>query len=319
MSLFKKITHITFLLTNAFWLINANATTYAMPAAGNDIVGEAQTVIIKRGDTLDSLSAKYDLSWYELVEANQNINPRILPYGQTIVIPTQHILPPYRQGIVINLPELRLYYFTPDGKYVMTYPVALGRRNWQTPLGVSAVVKKVPNPVWHIPKSIQEFAFKQRGEVYPDETPPGPDNPLGDFALFLTKRGYVIHGTNQQDSVGRYLSSGCIRLRKDDIKELFNLVNPRTKVTIVNHSIKAGWLGTQLYLKAQLPLFLDAPESEYNYNSVSMALDKVIKNHPAEINWQKVKAIVIDKSGIPQVVGVAAGAESTPALANNKR
>ena len=189
------------LLSCSTWTL---ATTYPMPPKGSDIVGQIMTVEAQSGDTLLKIANDYNIGWHEIMEANPDVNPQDLHSGQRIVIPTAYILPPFRDGIVINLAELRLYYFTRDKKYVLTYPVGLGRKEWRTPIVDSSIISKKKDPTWIAPDSIRDFVFEQTGKELPESIGPGPDNPLGNYAIYMAKAGYLIHGTNQPWSVGSW-------------------------------------------------------------------------------------------------------------------
>ena len=132
--------------TFAIYSITAQAAIYEMPAPGNDIIGQTITAHVQRGDTMDKLTRRYEVSYHELLEANPKLNPRRLRIGDILIIPSEYILPTYRKGIVINISEPRLYYFYPDGKHVFTTPVGLGRSSWRTPTMKTRVIKKEKNP-----------------------------------------------------------------------------------------------------------------------------------------------------------------------------
>lgn len=286
------------------------AKTYPMPTDGNDIVGQNVKWIVQEGDTLDKIASHYGLSWHEILEANQDIDTEHLQPEQELLIPLMRILPTERKGIVVNLAELRLYYFSPDGQEVITYPVGLGRRGqeWRTPLGETHVLWKKEKPTWHPPKTIKDMALKNYGKVLPDEVPPGPDNPLGAFAIYLAKPLIVIHGNNEPRSIGRYASSGCIRLHAQDIEQLFNLVEKGTPVTILNETSRAGWLGDKLYLKAHIPLRLEGLDEEskaFQVNSARKAIHRAMKGRSVRVDWKKIKQVLLEANGIPTEVGEA--------------
>ena len=284
----------------------ASAATFNLPKDGDDIVGKLLTIQIKKGESWDSLGKKYDLSWYELIEANQDLDPNKVLEHQKVLIPAQHILPRYRHGIVINMSELRLYYFTKDGKQVKTFPVTLGRRKWRTPIGKTYIVKKQANPDWHVPKTIRDYAKNERKLELPNVIKAGdPKNPLGRFAIYLGKKGYVIHGTNQPWTIGHFISSGCIRMRDGDIDEVFKLAERGVPVHIVNNPVKAGWLDGKLYLKAQLPLILNEVVSDDNHDSGDRAVKLATKDRPVTLYSRQVKAVTVQRKGIPKLVGVA--------------
>lgn len=280
----------------------AQAAIYHMPEKGDDIIGQIFTVQIQAGDTLTKISEKYEVSFHEILEANPNIHPRRLRIGDSVVIPTEFILPKYRQGIIINIPELRLYYFTPDGHYVFTTPVGLGRSGWRTPTMITKIISKVLNPTWHVPDEIIEHAAKQ-GVILPHNVPPGPDNPLGEYALYLARDGYLIHGTNDSNSVGKYFSSGCIRLYNDAIKTLYEMVATGTKVYILHHANKVGWFNGELYLEAHVPVSNTEPASSLNTQDPEAVIEAEAAKHPVHIDWNSVNRIAKQQLGIPQPAG----------------
>jgi lipoprotein-anchoring transpeptidase ErfK/SrfK len=173
--------------------------------------------------------------------------------GTRVILPTQHILPDTpREGLVLNLPEMRLYYYpkpsTGKPRTVVTFPVSIGRMDWATPLGLTRVTAKVINPVWYPPASIRA-EHEQEGQALPPEVAAGPDNPLGQYALQLGRPGYLIHGTDRPYGIGMRATHGCIRLYPEDIQRLFEEVPVGTPVRIVNQPYKAGWYRGVLYLR----------------------------------------------------------------------
>lgn len=293
------------LLVLCFFCAPIKAAIYPMPAPGDDIVGtEVFTVNVQNGDSSTKIRQRYEISFKELTDANPSVNFDRLKVGQEIVIPSQLILPQYREGIVINLVELRLYYFTPDGKYVLTYPVGLGRENWRTPTTITSVARKAANPTWYVPDSIREYTYERKGEELPDFIPPGPDNPLGAFALYLARRGYLIHGTNDQNSVGLYISSGCIRMQSEAIAKLYEIVPIGTPVYLIHHANKAGWLGSKLYLESHSSISLNEKPSYLNYKDAATAIEQVVADYPATVNWQLVQQTERQHRGIPVMIGV---------------
>lgn len=281
----------------------AQAAFYPLPSPGNDIVGEIRVIHVQKGDNTNKLMRQYELSYHEMLEANPKVRFSNLREGETVVIPTQFILPKYRKGIVINIPELRLYYFTPDGQYVFTTPVGLGRSGWRTPTMTTYVIKKEEQPIWHVPKEIAEYA-ENKGKILPDEIPPGPDNPLGGYALYLSYSGYLIHGTNDQDSVGKYFSSGCIRLSAEAVATLFSEVDVGTIVHIIHAPSKAGWSNSVLYLENHVPVSYNEQEEqiEKTQSGLEEIIDEVTKNRPVNIDWQRVNEVARQQTGIPEPI-----------------
>ncbi len=230
---------------------HAYSQMYKIPENGDDLIGELIIIEAQRGDRLEQIAQNYNISYQELRIANPG-TPNVLRQTTEIVIPSLYILPPeeYRQGIVVNLAEPRLYYFTPDGNYVFTAPVAVGRIGWRTPIFEGKVVRKTVNPIWTPPPSIRNHYLNKYGEVLPDSVGPGPDNPLGNYALYLSKDRILIHGTNDERTIGKYISSGCIRMYNNDIQTLFRMVQRNEPVAIIHHAIKIGDHGGNLYIEA---------------------------------------------------------------------
>ena len=162
----------------------------------SDLVGWMQTTSAKSEETLLDIARLHDIGQEEIVQANPGVDRWLPGEGTRVVIPSWHVLPAAaRTGLVLNLPEMRLYAFTDKGKTVHTYPVSVGRMDWKTPLGESRIVRKQKDPAWYPPESVKQEAAAD-GREMPEVVPPGPDNPLGQYALRLNLPGYLIHGTN---------------------------------------------------------------------------------------------------------------------------
>ena len=288
----------------------ASALIYNLPANGDNIVGENQVATVKVGDSLSSFAQRNDVGYYELLEANPRLDPMRIASGSRLLIPHQFILPHApREGIIVNLAELRLYYYPPDSGKVVIYPVGIGRIGWQTPVGQLTVIQKKENPDWRVPPAVAEDMAK-RGVILPPVIPAGPDNPLGNYMMRLSNYTYLIHGTNHPPGVGRRTSAGCIRMYPEDIEQLFAMVPMGTKVTIVNQAFKAGWLNGKLYLEAHTPLREQRAEYAGRYNSLwQEAITAATRNQSANVNWNVVQDITKKQMGVPQAIGLA----STPA------
>lgn len=235
--------------------------TYPLPNRSGDLVGQIQHIRASAEDTLDDIAARYGVSLHELSEANPALsNGKQLRAGTSLVIPSRYILPPkkYRRGIVINLAELRLYYFPKHRPIVITYPVGLGRAGWRTPIMQAHVTHKKRYPTWYVPESVRQDYYEQTGVFLPPSVPPGRNNPLGDAALYLSTQGYLIHGNAAAYSIGKFISAGCIRLYNKDINALYRIVTVGTPVTVMNQSMKAGCVGNTCYLEAHRPVKLPA-------------------------------------------------------------
>ncbi len=288
---------IFMLYTGVIW-----AATFTLPSSDTRLVGRLQWFQALPGDTFYSIGRRYDIGYYELVEANPGINPtRIIP-GTIIVIPTLHILPAtkLRHGLVINLAELRIYYYPEHSNYVITYPVGIGREGWNTPLGPSRIIQKIKNPTWYVPASIRDARAKE-GVYLPKSVPPGPDNPLGNYAMRLQQSTYLIHGTNDYHGVGRRSSSGCIRMLPEDVESLFSEVRVGTPVAIVDQPYKLGFSEGKLYFEAHVPLQEDA--RHIHFSEVKRDVLTAVSGTAISVNWQRLHKIAERQTGIPQVIG----------------
>lgn len=212
---------------------------YHLPEEGN-VVGEVYTVLVEEGETLLDIGRRHNVGYEAIRMANPDVSIWAPLAGTEVVIPDQHILPDApREGIVVNLSEMRLYYYSRPG-IVETYPISVGRDGFATPVGVTRTTVKVKDPHWSPPRSMREEAAA-RGEPPPTVVPPGPDNPLGRHAILLGLPSYLIHGTNQPDGVGMRASRGCIRMFPEDIESLYERVPSGTQVNIIDQPFKVGW------------------------------------------------------------------------------
>jgi len=218
------------------------------------VVGRPTVVLSKIEDTLYSLAQRYKFGASALIDANPDTDAWMPGAGQSLMLPSQYILPDVpRKGIVVNLPEMRLYYFPAHKNSVHIYPIGIGRQGWQTPLMDSFVSSIDEDPVWTPPVSIrQEYA--KAGLVLPPRVEAGPHNPLGEFSLRIGDTSYLIHGTNKPEGVGLRVSHGCIRLYPSHIRELASLITIGMPVRVVNQPIKYARIEGDLYIQAHQPL-----------------------------------------------------------------
>ncbi len=205
-------------------------------------------------DTLPDIARRFNIGYEEIVRANPGVDPWVPGEGRAIVVPTQFVLPDApREGLVINLAQLRVYYFPKakegEPQTVITHPIGIGKVGWQTPEGTTKVTGKRKNPTWFPPascaRSTRKKAIRCRRKV-----PPGPDNPLGAYMMTLGWPSYLIHGTNKPYGVGMRSSHGCIRFYPEDIAELYDEIPVGTKVTVVNQPFVFGWHDGALYVQA---------------------------------------------------------------------
>lgn len=288
------------------WAGIAAALTFPLPPAGESVVGHAQWTQSLPGDTFSAIGRRYDIGYYELVEANPGIDPEQIQPRTIVVIPSRFVLPPVpRVGIVINVAELRVYYY-PGNNTVMTFPVGIGRQGWSTPLGRNQIVEKTVNPVWNVPESIR--ADRAKAGVYlPKSVPAGPDNPLGGYAMRLSQRTYLMHGTNDYTGVGRRSSSGCIRMLPEDVEVLFSHVKVGTPVDIVDMAYKAGWNNGKLYLEAHVPLQEQETKSGVNLTAMRNTVTAATRARAGQLNWDMANQIAEAQNGVPQPIGYAGG------------
>ncbi|WP_414149660.1 L,D-transpeptidase LdtE [Enterobacter sp. BNK-18] len=238
----KRASLITLLLLGSLGALNsARAMDYPLPPAGSRLIGQNQTYTIQEGDNkLQTIARRFNTAAQLILEANNTIAPVNPAPGTVITIPSQMLLPDTpREGIVVNLAELRLYYFPPGENIVQVFPLGIGQLGLETPVTTTRVSQKIPNPTWTPTPGIRARSLEQ-GIKLPPVVPAGPNNPLGRFALRLgVGRGeYLIHGTSAPDSVGLRVSSGCMRMNAPDIKALFEQVRVGTRVQIINEPVK---------------------------------------------------------------------------------
>ena len=225
-----------------------HAERYALPKNGDSIIGQMSIITAKDSDTFIELARRFGLGFQEMVLANPNVDPWLPGEGTQVVIPTRYILPKTkREGLVLNLAEMRVYYYPKSSPgFVHTYPISIGKEGWSTPHSETKVIAKAKNPTWTPPESIRK-EHEEKDDPLPATVPPGPDNPLGKYAIRLGLSGYLIHGTNNPRGIGMKVTHGCIRLHPDDIHDLFSRVSVNTPVTIVNQPYKLAWVDGKLY------------------------------------------------------------------------
>ncbi len=200
------------------------ATVYDMDVKPKRLIGESKVHTVVKGDYFQQLAEQYDVGFLALLAANPKQDPFLLQIGEQVVIPNEMLLPYIsREGIVVNLPELRLYYFLPDENKVYVFPVGIGKQGLSTPLTNTYIGDKRKDPVWRPTQETQDRYFAEHGKYLAKEVPAGPDNPFGKYALRLGTSEYLIHGSNKRFGIGMRASSGCIRMYDDDIKWLFKM------------------------------------------------------------------------------------------------
>lgn len=288
----------------------ANALSFPLPEGKDSVVGETIAVIAEPGDDFHTLGRKYNIGYYAMLEANPHLNPDKPKPWSKVKIPSQFILPlAVREGIVINLSEMRLYYYPANKKIVYTYPIGIGRIDWSTPLGLGKVTDKVIKPTWIVPESIRQDRAKE-GIHLPKKVLPGPDNPMGDYKVNTSFSNYRIHGTNDPSGVGMRSSAGCIRMFPEDIKELFHMIKIGTPIHIMDKPYKFGWLTNNLYFEAHQPLQENGSKSEQQLESLAKA---ALAANNAHASIEVIKQMAKDHKAVPQLI--IGDEEGTPAPA----
>jgi L,D-transpeptidase ErfK/SrfK len=276
---------------------------------GDDVIGRLAMVRVEEGDTLADIARHFGVGLNAISAANPGVDPWVPRAGERIILPLSFILPDApRKGIVINLATMRLFHYKGNGaaQLVSTYPVGVGAEDRPTPPGPTRVVRKTARPTWHVPASIAE-RHRKKGDILPASIPPGPDNPLGEYALYLGKAGYLIHGTNKPASVGLQATNGCMRLYPENIKTLFGETPVNTPVLIVNQPYLVGRRDGALYVEAH-----GSPESSNSGELLKMhdKLRRMEKKSARQLDWNRIKAVEARSLGIPvPVSGPGQGSE----------
>ncbi|PCD01311.1 L,D-transpeptidase family protein [Halopseudomonas pelagia] len=281
------------------------ANEYPLLVPEQQIVGETFAIHAAYEDTLDDLGEEYGYGYLEMLAANPGVDPWLPGEGARVMLPGEHILPDApRKGIVINLPEYRLYYYPPEGDRVITYPVGIGREGWSSPLGETQVARKQANPSWYPPQSIRD-EHAAEGDFLPEVVPPGPDNPMGPFKMNLAMGAYVIHGTNKQFGIGMRVSHGCFRMRNEDINALFPQIPAGTQVRIINQPYKLALRDGQLLLEVHTPLDEHGLPSTIDRQAAIQQL--LAEQTPGFVNlhldWKKIRDAAFEENGLPTVIG----------------
>lgn len=308
------------------WLICAtlivprlvSANEYPLPAENSRLIGENTTTQVPNDKRpLESIAARYQVGLLNMLEANPGTDPWLPAAGSELTIPHQMLLPDTkREGIVVNLAELRLYYYPKGENKVIVYPIGIGQQGIMTPSMVTHISQKIPNPTWTPTPNIRK-RYAQDGVKLPAVFPAGPDNPMGLFALRLAYGSghYLIHGTNADFGIGMRVSSGCIRLRPDDIAALFNSVSEETRVQIVNQPVKyAIEPDGKRYIEVHQPLSRNEQDDP---QTMPLPLSKALKRfiNSEESDKALIEATLKRRSGMPVLVNLGeavSGAQTVP-------
>lgn len=290
----------------------AHATVYTLKNKDDMVFGEDHVVTTVYADSLYDLAAKYSLGSEEIIRVNPGMDPWVPGAGKKVIIPGRHILPPGpHEGIVVNLPEHRLYYYPKPKRgqpqEVITYPVSIGKMDWRTPLGLTHVIGKQKDPTWYPPESVRK-EHAANGDPLPPSVPPGPKNPLGEYAMRLAAGNgtYLIHGTNNPLAVGMPVTHGCIRMYPDDVKALFPLVPVGTPVRLINEPIKVAWVDGELLLEAHPPVDAQGQSFEPDVKEFSELLQKAVGDATVAIHWDYAREVLQKADGVIATVGLEA-------------
>ena len=253
-------------------------------AKEDDVIGRLAVMRLEKGDTLPDIARHFSLGINEISVANPGVDVWVPEAGGRIMLPLSFILPDaLRKGIVINLAAMRIFQFKGDRKSlaVSTYPVGIGSTERPTPMGQMYVGRKMIRPTWHVPASISED-HRKKGDPLPAKVLPGPQNPLGEYALYLNKSSYLIHGTNKPSSIGLKATNGCIRLYPEDVKKLYENTPVNTPVCIINQPYLIGQRNGIVYMEVHAPLEdSDAVELEKIYAK--------LRNRRARLTGEKLR------------------------------
>ena len=271
---------------------------------GESMVGRSQVYIARYEDTLPDIARRFGMGIAELRIANPGVDTWLPGEGAAIRLPSRFILPDApRSGLVINVAEMRVYYYPKGAPVVHTWPISIGRVGWETPLGETSIVRKKARPIWYPPDSIREESARS-GTTLPRAVGPGPDNPLGSHALYLGFPQYLIHGTNKPFSIGMRVSHGCVRMYPEHIVELFELLEPGTPVTLVHQGVKAGWAGDELYVEVHPNVGVPGEEARPSMTEVVSTLiaSTSTAGSPVTLDWKRVEEALATANGIPVAV-----------------
>jgi L,D-transpeptidase ErfK/SrfK len=280
-----------------------------LPADGSPVIGTNSTVTSHFKDTLFDIARMYGLGYEEIIRANPGVDIWLPGEGTRILLPNRRILPPgIREGIVVNLPEHRLYYFPKPGKnqrpVVMTYPVSIGKLGDSTPLGQTYISAKVEHPSWYPTQSIRK-EHADRGELLPKVIGPGPDNPIGDFKMRLGfgDGTYEIHGTNKPITVGMASTHGCIGMYPEDLAALYAQITVGTPVRMINVPVKVAWSGGALLIEAHPAVDAPHENSKPTLDQLADVLRDSAQHATVAILWDRARDVLEKADGVIATVG----------------
>lgn len=287
---------------------NAYAVTYNLPETSGDRVvassaGDTVSITVDHDQTLLDVARHFNLGQTEIVTLNPKLDRWLIKQGTVVRLPNRRILPDTpHEGITLNIAEYRMYYYPAHQPgTVRSYAHGIGRQDWQTPLGKTSVAKKVKDPAWHPPESIRR-EHAANGDPLPAIVPPGPNNPLGAYALHLNLPGeYRIHGTDVDKiyGIGMQITHGCVRMYPEDIEALYNSVPIGTPVYIVKQPIKVGWLNNTLYIEAHPDLEGEEKTQDQRYALALALIQKANNQEMPEFDQVALNQALKDLDGTP--------------------
>ena len=298
------------LITSVLAIVAASqsqADIFTLPPADVDVIGQVSTITASSNETLLDIARRYDLGQNEILLANPTVDRWLPEENSVVVLPNRFILPNVaRSGLVLNLPEMRLYYFPKpkpgENPIVITHPVSVGRMDWKTPLGKTSIISKKKDPDWRPPQSLKDEAIAAGDEPLPDIVKAGPDNPLGRYAMRLGIPGYLIHSTNKPYGVGMRVTHGCLRMYPEDIERLYEGIPVGTPVQLVNQPIKLGWLAGSLFVELHPPLDEDQDKYANYMQSVLDAIAEFTDQEEINLSGRTLWQTIEHQDGIPVAV-----------------
>lgn len=282
----------------------------SMPTYTKPYIGQMQQMTASYEDTLVHVGREYGVGFVEMRAANPSVDPWLPGAGTQLIIPTLNILPDApHEGVVVNLAEMRLYYYKTPNSEPITFPIGIGRDGLKTPLGPTTVTRKKAGPTW-----TPTERMRKEDPTLPVSVPPGPENPMGTNALYLGFPTIAIHGTNKPYGIGRRVSSGCIRLFPEDITQMFDMTPVGTKVTVVDQSIKAAWIGDRFFLEvhptqdqaAVMEHEGSVPDYQLSERDLSYIM-RVAGKDVQNLDWQKIRTVVKERKGYPIPIATKTG------------
>lgn len=319
-SVWMRVAKLSLKRFHVIWMTGLLISLVSVVSAANleiegDVVGEFELAASVASDTLSDLARAYDQGYLEMRQANPDIDPWLPGEDTEIVIPSRYVLPDTeRTGLVVNVPEMRLYYFPPlkdktkksashiKRSRVVTHPISIGRQEWNTPHGLTKITEKVKDPSWYPPESVRE-EHAAEGDILPKIVPAGPDNPLGAYKMRLGIPGYLIHGTNKPYGIGMRVTHGCIRMYPKDVESIFQMVSLGTQVAIVNQPYKVGLSHGAVYVEIHPHLEEDNDIFRDEFTHVVNLVLAKTGELDVTLDWQALRSAIKNKSGMPAKIG----------------